>query len=471
MQPLIRFFMWTLVLSFGVFVAMAIPHLQGTNRVLWFLSTFFIGAGIALVGKKCGRGALLLAIPISVLLANEVVVYVWPPQVQRNIFHAFNKIAKRDDVYQQLRQQLLPVAWQTLHVPPELQQGWDAGEQKLAIANGVQVNLFSTGLIKPHSVIVDDKGVVFVSLPVLGQVISIHDDDSDHIGEKIVVFASGLKQPSGMVFKDSELWVATATKLLTMADDNHDYVADSIKVVNDKLPQLKYNKFHALAVGQDNHVYISVGSDAGDSGWQQASVLRLQDDDELHPFATGIYDCQGLAVHPKSGSLWCSENGPETIGYFVHPDELNVLRAQGDYGWPFCYGDRLPDAKLGSTEICQATQPALMKLPAHSTPRGLTFGADLRAPQLFKAMLYLVLQGNMSRKSQQGFRLMGVPLDDEGRITGWGIDLVSGWSGDGQPWGQPTDCVVGKDGCLYLTDKLAGAVYRISFEAGDNEFL
>ena len=75
------------------------------------------------------------------------------------------------------------------------------------------------------------------------------------------------------------------------------------------------------------------------------------------------------------------------------------------------------------------------------------------------------MQGANYGKRQQGFRLMGVPLSAEGRILGWGIDLIAGWSVEGKPWGEPTDCVVGADGSLYVSDQRAGCVYRISFDS------
>lgn len=463
MQAIIRFFLWTSLLSVGVFVTMAIPFLQVANNLLWFLSTVVIGGGAALVAKNCGRGALLLAIPISILLANAFVVRLWPPQVQHNIFRAFNDVANRDADYRNLHQQLLPVVNTPLALPAAANNSWHASEQELAVAKGITLDLFSSALINPHSIAIDVEGVVFVSLPNVGRVVALHDDDGDAKADRVGVFAAGLDKPSGLTFKDGVLCVATATKLLALPDDNNDYQADSQQVITDKLLSFPQRWAHALVLGADNNLYVSVPGDDKSSSWQQAAVLRVASDGELQIFSSGLYDCQGLAVHPQSGSLWATENSPETISYFVHPDELNVLRANGDYGWPFCYGNRLPDATLGSVEICQATEPALMQLPANSAPSGLAFGAKLQGADYFKHMLYLVMPGVDSGKRQQGFRLMGVPLGADGRILGWGIDLVAGWSVEGQPWGQPTDCAVGGDGCLYITDKLAGVVYRLSF--------
>lgn len=469
MLTIIRFILLTLLLAAGVFLIMAVPSLTlpsvpFANSVLWFLSTFLIGAGLALVVKYCGRGALILAVPIAVLSANAIVIEIWPPQIKRSIFRAFTEVAKRDDAYRKLRKQLLPVSPQKLALPVALQQGWDHGLRKLDVANGLEITLFATGLVQPHGLAVSDDGVLFASLPKVGQVVALIDNDQDGVVDTRYVFASGLDRPSGLAFKNGLLYAVTASKLVSLPDANRNYVADAQHVLCDELPVAKQHWAHALVVGADKHLYLSVGAKVDDNDWRQAAVLRVLTDGTTQLFATGLYDCQGLAVHPLSGSLWGTDNSPETLGFHVHPDELNVIIAHGDYGWPFCYGNRLPDAELGSVEICQSTQQSLAQLHTNSIPRGLAFGASLQAPAQFKSMLYMALQGSDFGKREQGFRLMGIPLDADGRILGWGIDLVSGWSVDGKPWGQPTDCVVGGDGCMYVSDSLAGCIYRISFE-------
>lgn len=465
MKIIIRFALLTLLLSAGVFITMAIPFLPFSNSLLWFLSTFMIGGALALVGKNCGRGALLLAIPISVLSANAVVSHIWPPLVRHSVLRAFNEVARRDDSYRQLRKHVLPITLQPLDVPAPLKQGWNRGAQALEVANGVAVNLFTTGLNQPYALAVDERGVLFVSVPKVGQVVALIDKDGDGVAEETRVVASGLDRPSGLAFKEGVLYVATASRLLALHDNDGDFEAERQQVINDQLPEAEHHWAHALVVGADQQLYLSVGAEIGDEGWQRASVLRLTDSGLFVLHATGLYDCQGLAVHPKSGSIWATDDGPESLGFYVHPDELNVLVADGDYGWPFCYGDRLPDAELGTQEICSSTQPSILQLPANSSPRGLAFGAQIKGPAHFQSMLYMVLQGANYGKSQQGFRLMGVPLSAEGRIVGWGVDLVSGWSVDGVPWGEPTDCVVGADGALYVTDQRAGCIYRVSFNS------
>lgn len=87
MPFLVRFVIYLSLLVVGVFVSMAVSHLDWPYSAswLWFLSTFMIGGALALVGKNCGRGGLFVAIPLSVLTAHALVVHLWPPEAKKSV--------------------------------------------------------------------------------------------------------------------------------------------------------------------------------------------------------------------------------------------------------------------------------------------------------------------------------------------------------------------------------------------------
>jgi aldose sugar dehydrogenase len=103
-----------------------------------------------------------------------------------------------------------------------------------------------------------------------------------------------------------------------------------------------------LVFGRDGKLYVSTFGNAGDGSGAQnpmshaGKVLRLNDDGSVpkdNPFfgkegykpeiyTLGHRSTLGLIVHPVTGELWESENGPNG------GDEVNILKAGANYGWP-----------------------------------------------------------------------------------------------------------------------------------------
>ncbi len=101
-----------------------------------------------------------------------------------------------------------------------------------------------------------------------------------------------------------------------------------------------------LAFGRDGKLYASTAGGQGDGPQNPLSlagkVLRLNDDGSVpkdNPFVgksdyrpeiftLGHRSPLGLAVHPGTGQLWENENGPNG------GDEINILKAGANYGWP-----------------------------------------------------------------------------------------------------------------------------------------
>jgi len=98
-----------------------------------------------------------------------------------------------------------------------------------------------------------------------------------------------------------------------------------------------------LAFDRTNHLYMTTGGGATqDLNSQQGKVLRLMDDGTVpkdnpfvgrpeakaQVFTYGHRNSLGMALNPATGEIWQSENGPNG------GDEINVLVAGKNYGWP-----------------------------------------------------------------------------------------------------------------------------------------
>ncbi len=160
---------------------------------------------------------------------------------------------------------------------------------------------------------------------------------------------------------------ATSTHLSRARLDLDAARLDDVEVlfaVDPFLPEPPVHFGSRVVVGPDEHLYVTVGDrgskDFDDHPSQDPSnhlgtTIRLAPDgsvpqdnpfvddpdvrDEIFTF--GHRNVQGMAVHPDTGKLWQSEHGEED------GDELNVLRAGGNYGWPVAttaceYGTDVP---------------------------------------------------------------------------------------------------------------------------------
>ncbi len=145
----------------------------------------------------------------------------------------------------------------------------------------------------------------------------------------------------------------------------------------------------------DGYLYVTIGergeSDAAqDRSNHQGVTLRLHDDGSVpadNPFVDdprvrpeiwtwGNRSPQGLAVHPETGELWQTEHGPRG------GDELNVLRAGANYGWPaITYG-----INYNGTVITEDTARAGMEQPViYWDPSIATSGLEIYDGALFPA--------------------------------------------------------------------------------------
>jgi glucose/arabinose dehydrogenase len=126
-----------------------------------------------------------------------------------------------------------------------------------------------------------------------------------------------------------------------------------------------------------------VGPDPQDLASQAGKVLRINTDGTIpkdNPFlsdpkanpavwALGFRDIHAATLNPKTGELWVAENEP------MGGDELNVMRAGKNYGFPvISYGRQNSGAMINGGKTAEAgmEQPLYFWTPSFA-PSGMTF--------------------------------------------------------------------------------------------------
>ncbi len=134
-----------------------------------------------------------------------------------------------------------------------------------------------------------------------------------------------------------------------------------------------------MIFGPDGNLYVSLGDIEVESTSQDpdnvaGSILRYTEDGDVaegNPFgddnpvyAWGLRNPYGLTFHPETDELWITENGPD--GY----DEVNLIEAGENYGWPEARGFDGSDEytrPIWATGQSEAIGPTGIQIPTGQT--------------------------------------------------------------------------------------------------------
>ncbi|MEO5702925.1 MAG: PQQ-dependent sugar dehydrogenase [Gammaproteobacteria bacterium] len=332
---------------------------------------------------------------------------------------------------------------------------------------GFHIAVFAEDLGKARFMAVSPAGDIYLSVPPKGQVLVLPDRNKDGVADRVVVFADDLDQPHGLAFRGNELIVAENSRLTRLVDTNSDLRADVKTVVSNDIPGGGGHATRTVVQGAAGKLYVAAGSSCNvciEEDPRRATVMRFQPQGgKGEIYARGLRNTVGLAIHPVTGELWGVDNGRDMLGDDLPPEELNLIAQGADYGWPYCYGNAVPDPQLGTQQRCANTRPPAVALQAHSAPLGLTFGHGLAFPEEYQQTLLIAFHGSWNRSQPTGYKLIGIPFK-AGKPQGEPFDIITGWLEGDKPWGRPVAPLVGADGALYLSDDY-GTVYRITWKA------
>ena len=145
-----------------------------------------------------------------------------------------------------------------------------------------------------------------------------------------------------------------------------------------------------VVFGRDGMVYMSTGGNIGKVAQDPASlrgkILRLRDDGSVPPdnpfvgragyrpeiFSLGHRNTLALIVHPETGAVWNSENGPQG------GDEINVILPGRNYGWPIVsFGRDYPGPRISDHPTREGMEsPLVVWIPSIATSGMAVYTGD-----------------------------------------------------------------------------------------------
>ncbi|MDQ7814597.1 MAG: PQQ-dependent sugar dehydrogenase [Patescibacteria group bacterium] len=372
-------------------------------------------------------------------------------------------------VYRGIQPVLSPVPQSELAKIPQVTSSSDTAVDRLEEYSplktpaGWRVSTFSRDVPGARDMAVDEQKNIWVSQPSQGTVSRIAFD-GQNIRQQVVL--RGLRKPHGLTFDPADpnrLFVAEETKIFI-----YDVARNEKIYLPVSLPSGGRHTTRTMTFDGDR-LLVSVGSSCDtciESQPYRASVISMnRDGGDIVTFAKGLRNAVFITQHPVTHEIWGTEMGRDLLGDDLPPDEVNILFQENDYGWPWCFGDKSHDdafdIRNSKKDFCQTTTAPKIELPAHSAPLGLAFIPATDAwPADWRQDLLIAYHGSWNRSVPTGYKVVRVPLDEQGNVTGEIQDFITGWlTSENQAIGRPVDLIATDDGKLFISDDKAGVVY------------
>jgi glucose/arabinose dehydrogenase len=224
----------------------------------------------------------------------------------------------------------------------------------------------------------------------------------------------------------------TYNKVVRFTEKDNSLLDEFILV--DKIPGAAIHDGGRLKFGPDEKLYITTG-DAGNSNAAQdlnslsGKILRINPDGTIpsdNPFADsmifsyGHRNPQGLDWDPVTGKLVVTEHGSS-----AH-DEINVVEAGKNYGWP---------KVVGGEHDPQYIDPILQTGEDTWAPSGATFYDSKNMPEWTNKYFVATLRGSH-------LRMLDLNLEEN--------QVISSEALFSNTYGRLRDASIGPDGNLYL---------------------
>ena len=313
-----------------------------------------------------------------------------------------------------------------------------------------------------------DGRVLYVGSMSEGKVHALQLDEQYHAGP-VQVIASGLNRPVGVAYRQGSLYVSAVSRILRFDHIGEHLAAPPTPVVvRDDLPTETHHGWKFIAFGPDGWLYVPVGAPCNvcePDADRYAVIRRMKPDgSQLETFARGIRNSVGFDWHPGTHELWFTDNGRDLMGDDVPTDELNHAPKAGmHFGFPYCHGGTVPDPQYGKKHACSEFVPPARALGAHVASLGMRFYNGSQFPSAYRGQVFIAEHGSWNRSRKVGYRIVVATLDGD-RVAS-DAPFATGWLQGESAWGRPVDVLVLPDGSLLVSDDLAGAIYRIRYDA------
>ncbi len=313
----------------------------------------------------------------------------------------------------------------------------------------------------------------------------VTDRDKDRVADEVKRFAPSLAFdiPNGPCFSpDGFLYIAERNRVLVFPAAEFFYESPDVAAFNvvkqGELIPVEEESFNhtarVCALGPDGKLYISLGQPYNVAPREKldlytetgiGGIIRVNTDGTGREVYTyGVRNSVGHAFHPVTGELWWTDNQVDGMGDDIPPGELNRQTEAGQhFGHPWYGGGTVRTNEYKDDTPPEGIVHPAVETIAHAADLGMMFYTGRMFPEAYRNGIFSAQHGSWNRTDPVGARVMFTSIAEDGTATM--VPFAEGWIDEnGEYLGRPVDVQQLRDGSILVSDDLAGALYRISYQ-------
>jgi glucose/arabinose dehydrogenase len=347
----------------------------------------------------------------------------------------------------------------------------------LKVPEGWNVKVAAYGLGRPRTMYAAPNGNLYITRRDAGDVILLKNPDGEGKFQDLTTVLYEFKGVHGIAVKDNYMYLCNNKQLRRYPLKEDGSLGEMELLIND-LPNGGQHPNRTIAFGPDNMLYITVGTmcnDCKESDPEAATVLQVDPKTWKRTiFASGLRNTIGFDFHPMTGELWGIDNGGDGKGNRWPPEEVNLIKKGGNYGYPLAYGkrevDRTREDPAGDVKesIVATTVPSVLELTPHMAPidfKFITNKSGLPADMTGDGLV--TWHGSWNRSKPVGFKVQRIRFENGTAVSA--EDFLTGFLKPGFPlfkrkarFGRPAGLAIAPSGTIYVSDDANGVIYAIN---------